>query len=550
MSQMDSFCLILCVAWLFSDFRMTATVQAPTVEIKSDGSLTTARHHHDMEVTTLNKSSGSQSSVVKNPKLLRRDASKHLSATAVKPRSGVQRSLPYLPGVPALGSLEAPRVFIYEVPERFHEGLIEQFLPGEDSLLYDGIPNLSNFSIKCGMAWANSLVGLQRCLRSAASTVDPETADFFYVPFYPEICFANFYPQLFREADKVAESCSLMRSVLTDLAHIEVGDSKAPHGGLENKDLLRKLEEAGLKQLPALWSKSHGRDHIFPSDKVSFSPYARRNWLSSGPIRVFWDFGQTVVAKGWISQFSDVVDDEYMQKLGYAQKKDFLIPLHFLRDAASVPIPDISIPRVHFIYLAASKHTLAQSSNEHRLALERIIRSQPDSLFEELTNRQPHSDTHDRMGKSQFCLAPPGDLQLATRHTDALLAGCIPVVLTDGHVPLPFDNILDWTRFAVLLNTSSIYDGTLLRTLQLKSPGEIRKLRQNVYAVRPYFMLDSKCSRPSGVDMVLHQLALQKNQSSLLQRESPHAMRSACRPHLMTFGAAFAALSSAVLVAW
>jgi len=123
---------------------------------------------------------------------------------------------------------------------------------------------------------------------------------------------------------------------------------------------------------------------------------------------------------------------------------------------------------------------------------------------------------HEHMAGSVFCPAPPGDTQLATRQYDAILAGCIPVVLTDGPVPLPFDNVLNWSDFAVLLPTASLYDGSFVRTLRSMPFDRIEELRRMVYKVRPYFMVTSSCESPSGVDIFMHQLALQKKNDPIL----------------------------------
>merc|ERR1719171_1204946 len=144
--------------------------------------------------------------------------------------------------------------------------------------------------------------------------------------------------------------------------------------------------------------------------------------------------------------------------------------------------------------------------------LAELVRGQPDSMLVNVASREhvPPQRTHTLMTRSVFCLAPPGDdMQLTTRHLDAILAGCIPVILTRGRVPLQFDNVLDWSAFAVVLQTTSIHDGTLVNTLRSKTANELRRLRENAYAVRPFFAITSEPNVTSGLDMLLHQLAMQ-----------------------------------------
>jgi hypothetical protein len=209
--------------------------------------------------------------------------------------------------------------------------------------------------------------------------------------------------------------------------------------------------------------------------------------------------------------YTKVLHDDYMRRFGNAQLKDFLLPYHFLRLPEEVVAPPQEAPRKYFMFLTASNITYSGRSNADRTVLSNLIQGERDSLFQPLSGREPPADAHAKMSESVFCLAPPGDTELATRHTDAILAGCIPVVLTHDWIPLPFDNILDWSRFAVRLKMSSLYDGTLLSTLRSKTPAQLREMRKEVYAVRPYFMISSDCATPSGFDLVLHQLALQKS---------------------------------------
>lgn len=412
--------------------------------------------------------------------------------------------LPYMPGVPHLRALPTPRIFMYDVPSRFHEGMIEEWNSGEEALLQGAGAN-------CGTSWWNSLIGLQRCLKNDASPA-PADADFFYVPFYPQLCFAPNVPQAFRNASRIQEACNLLNPVLTELAQ---APEKSP-----NASFLTQLEAVGLGRLPEFWARKHGRDHVFPGHTSYWSPYLREQTLMNGPIRMFLDF--STIYTNYTAASST---DEYMSSLGKNQAKDFVVPYHFLRNPADVVAPPIDAPRERFMYLASSSTTFSTNSNQDRVALATIVKGEKDSLFHEIdAQRTPPNDTHAMMGGSQFCLAPPGDTELATRHTDSILAGCIPVVLTHVPTPLPFDNILDWSKFAVRLNSSSLYDGSLLKALREKPSSELRELRRQVYAVRPYFMISSKCESPSGVDLVKHQFALQKSkrqtsEGAFLQRQ-------------------------------
>jgi hypothetical protein len=51
----------------------------------------------------------------------------------------------------------------------------------------------------------------------------------------------------------------------------------------------------------------------------------------------------------------------------------------------------------------------------------------------------------DGMRKSIFCLSPAGDTPSSARLFDAIVSGCIPVVVSD-ELELPFEGILDYRK--------------------------------------------------------------------------------------------------------
>ena len=63
-------------------------------------------------------------------------------------------------------------------------------------------------------------------------------------------------------------------------------------------------------------------------------------------------------------------------------------------------------------------------------------------------------DYSEHLARSKFCLAVPGD-GYSARYVDAILHGCIPVVVMDN-VTEAFESILDWRQFSIRINESDI----------------------------------------------------------------------------------------------
>ncbi|CAI5986540.1 unnamed protein product [Closterium sp. NIES-65] len=121
------------------------------------------------------------------------------------------------------------------------------------------------------------------------------------------------------------------------------------------------------------------------------------------------------------------------------------------------------------------------------------------------------------MRHSRFCLVPEGNTVSSSRLFNAMVSGCIPVVVSDS-ILLPFEDLIDFTRFALFvpshLATRSGYLASVLRLDESKWRAMWGELRQ----VQRHFIFGSPAVEGGAEDMVWQAL-LRKQAREAAARE-------------------------------
>ncbi|CAI7736556.1 unnamed protein product [Closterium sp. NIES-53] len=121
------------------------------------------------------------------------------------------------------------------------------------------------------------------------------------------------------------------------------------------------------------------------------------------------------------------------------------------------------------------------------------------------------------MRRSLFCLVPEGNTVSSSRLFNAVVSGCIPVVVSDS-ILLPFEDLIDFTRFALFLPshlaTRSGYLASVLRLDESKWRAMWEELRQ----VQRHFIFGSPAVEGGAEDMVWQAL-LRKQTREAAARE-------------------------------
>jgi hypothetical protein len=98
---------------------------------------------------------------------------------------------------------------------------------------------------------------------------------------------------------------------------------------------------------------------------------------------------------------------------------------------------------------------------------------------------QPTSDIgiyKEILNRSIFTLSPRGFGYTSFRMFEAILSGSIPIYVWEDKCALPFEDVLDWSQFAIVININEI---TNLPNI-LKGV-DIKKMQDKVQSVKKFF---------------------------------------------------------------
>ncbi|KAM6567703.1 hypothetical protein CsatA_026831 [Cannabis sativa] len=114
----------------------------------------------------------------------------------------------------------------------------------------------------------------------------------------------------------------------------------------------------------------------------------------------------------------------------------------------------------------------------------------------------------DELLGSKFCLHVKGFEVNTARIADSLYYGCVPVVIAN-YYDLPFNDILDWKTFSVIVPTMDI--PLLKDILKNISYDEYLRLQSNVLKVRKHFQWHLKPIDYDAFHMVMYELWLRRS---------------------------------------
>jgi hypothetical protein len=128
-------------------------------------------------------------------------------------------------------------------------------------------------------------------------------------------------------------------------------------------------------------------------------------------------------------------------------------------------------------------------------------------VFEHEEHDQGQLDYYSYMRRARFCLCPSGYEVASPRVVEAVLAECVPVLVSDGYAP-PFADVLRWEAFSVAVPVADI--PRLREVLEGIPAPEVERMRRGLRLVKRHFTLHEPPERLDAFHMILHSVWLRR----------------------------------------
>ena len=278
------------------------------------------------------------------------------------------------------------KVFVYPLPPKFHVGLKEE----QSRCVHD--------------QYGTEIRIHEELLASPLRTEDPNEAEFFFVPIYGE--------------------CYIFRAI-------------QQLGSKEGFKSANRFYHEGLKMVREqwpYWNQTQGRDHVFVFAGAR------------GP-HIFTDWKQNVKKSVFLTPEGDRSLSEQFNTW-----KDVVIPgMEFHEQLWSGSLRGKAGPeRDIFAFFRGTIWNKGGKSYSRglRIRMHEQLKGQEGVIFDEPVKDCDKDCYMQSMARSIFCLCPRGWSPWTLRAYQAMMTGCIPVLIAD-EIELPYEDSIDWSTLTV-----------------------------------------------------------------------------------------------------
>ncbi|XP_019422356.1 PREDICTED: probable arabinosyltransferase ARAD1 [Lupinus angustifolius] len=379
------------------------------------------------------------------------------------------------------------RVYVYNMPNKFTYDLLWLFsntYKETSNLTSNGSPVhrlIEQHSIDYWL-WADLIAPeSERVLKSVVRVHRMEDADLFYIPFFTTISFF-----------------------------------------LMEKQQCKALYREALKWVtdqPA-WKRSGGRDHILPVHHP-WSFKSVRRYMKNAI---------------WLLPDMDSTGNWYKPGQVFLEK-DLILPYVANLDLCDARcLSETNPKRKTLLFFRGRLKRNAGGKIRSKLVAE--LSGADGVMIEEGTAGEGgKAAAQSGMRNSLFCLNPAGDTPSSARLFDAIVSGCIPVIVSD-ELELPFEGILDYRKIALFASsTDALKPGWLLKFLKGISPARVHEMQQNLAKYSRHFIYSSPAQPLGPEDLVWKMMAgklvnikLHTRRSQRVVEGSRNRCTCECRP--------------------
>ncbi|XP_024021205.1 probable arabinosyltransferase ARAD1 [Morus notabilis] len=371
------------------------------------------------------------------------------------------------------------KVYVYDMPSKFTYDLLWLFrntYKDTSNLTSNGSPVhrlIEQHSIDYWL-WVDLIAPeSQRLLKSVVRVDRQEEADLFYIPFFTTISFFLMEKQ-------------------------------------QCKALYREVLKWVMDQ-PA-WKRSEGRDHILPVHHP-WSFKSVRRYMKNAI---------------WLLPDMDSTGNWYKPGQVFLEKDLILpyVPNVDLCDAKCMA--DTESTRTTILFFRGRLKRNAGGKIRAKLVAE-LSGTEGVVIEEGSAGEVGKVAAQNGMRKSIFCLSPAGDTPSSARLFDAIVSGCIPVIVSD-ELELPFEGILDYRKIAIFVSSSdAAQPGWLLNILKSISHSQISEMRRNLVKYSRHFVYSNPAQPLGPEDLVWRMMAGKLVNIKLHTRRSQRVVKESRR---------------------